>query len=220
VPAGHAAVDLRRLPSGQEIEVDTPNGAFLISHTGYYRFDVDDAATRFSARHGGLARVVPAGGGDEVEIGSTQQVVVSGTETARLERVALSSDDAWDRWNADRMAGLSDEPRSARYVSHEVAGVDDLDRYGDWHDTPSYGSVCAARRGGGLVALQHGSLGVDGYYGWTWVDDAPWGGRRTTTAAGARSTAIGAGPPAPSWRSRSTRRRSSPSSVVRTSACR
>ena len=56
VPAGHAAVDLRRIPEGQEIEVDTPNGAFLISHAGYLRFDVDDESTHFAARRGGVAR--------------------------------------------------------------------------------------------------------------------------------------------------------------------
>jgi hypothetical protein len=176
VPAGHATVDARRLPDGQEIEVDTPNGAFLISHIGYYRFDVDDQATRFSARRGGIARVVPAGGEGEIEVGSAQQVVVTGTETAQLERIAAATDDAWDRWNYDRTGGLGEQPRSVQYVSPEVAGVDDLDRYGDWHDTPNYGNVWVPR---GVAAewspYSTGRWVWDGYYGWTWVDDSPWG---------------------------------------------
>lgn len=175
VPAGHATVDLRRVPEGQEIEVDTPNGAFLIEHAGYYRFDVDDQATRFSVRRGGVARAIPAGG-EEVEVGSSQQVLVSGTDTAALQRVALGADDAWDRWNADRMAGLSDEPRSAQYVAPEVAGVDDLDRYGEWRDTPTYGHVWVPRQvAPDWSPYSTGRWVWDGYYGWTWVDDAPWG---------------------------------------------
>ena len=175
VPSGHAAVDLRRLPDGQEIEVDTPNGAFLIDHTGYYRVDVDDRTTRFSARRGGLARVVPAGG-DEVEVGSSQQVVVSGTENATIARVAPSGDDAWDRWNADRTAALGEQPRSAQYVPPDVAGVDDLDRYGEWRDTPKYGNVWVPRDvSADWAPYSTGRWVWDGYYGWTWVDDSPWG---------------------------------------------
>lgn len=175
VPSGHAAVDLRRLPDGQEIEVDTPNGAFLIDHIGYYRFDVDDRTTRFSARRGGLARVVPAGG-DEVEVGSSQQVVVSGTENATIARVAPSGDDAWDRWNADRTAALGEQPRSAQYVPPDVAGVDDLDRYGEWRDTPKYGNVWVPRDvSADWAPYSTGRWVWDGYYGWTWVDDSPWG---------------------------------------------
>jgi len=176
VPAGHAAVDLRRLPEGQQIEVDTPNGAFLINREGYYRFDVDDDATRFSTRRGGIARIVPAGIADEMEVTANQTVIVTGTETATLERVAAVGDDAWDRWNYDRLGTLGEQPRSAQYVAGEVAGVDDLDRYGDWQDTPDYGNVWVPR---GVAAdwapYTTGRWVWDGYYGWTWVDDSPWG---------------------------------------------
>ncbi|MCC6763624.1 MAG: hypothetical protein IT293_03090 [Deltaproteobacteria bacterium] len=178
VPAGFAAIDLRRIPDGQEIELDTPNGAFLISHTGYYRFDVDDQSARLTVRRGGIARVVPAGGSDEVEVevDSGQTVVVRGTDTGDLARVAPAGEDAWDRWNYDRTAGLSDEPQSVRYVSSDVAGVDDLDRYGDWRPTPTYGQVWVPRGvASGWSPYTTGRWVWDGYYGWTWVDDAPWG---------------------------------------------
>ena len=176
VPAGHAALDLRRLPDGQEIEIDTPNGAFLINRTGYYRFDVDDAATRFTTRRGGVARIVPAGIADEMEVTADQTVMVTGTDTATLERIATAGDDAWDRWNYDRLESLGEQPRSAQFVAGEVAGVDDLDRYGDWQQTPDYGNVWVPR---GVAAdwapYTTGRWVWDGYYGWTWVDDSPWG---------------------------------------------
>ncbi len=175
VPSGHAAVDLRRLPEGQQIEVGTPNGAFLIDRVGYYRLDVDEASTRFAVRRGGSARVVPAGG-EELVLDSNQEVVVRGTETAAIERIAATGDDAWDRWNVDRTAQLGEAPRSAAYVPPDVAGVDDLDRYGDWRDTPSYGHVWVPRNvDSDWAPYTTGRWVWDGYYGWTWVDDSPWG---------------------------------------------
>lgn len=175
VPAGHAALDLKRLPDGQEIEVDTPNGAFLIDRPGYYRLDVDDDTTTFVTRRGGEARVIPAGG-ESVDVPTDQRIVVRGTETATVARVAPAGDDAWDRWNYDRTAQLGEEPRSSAYVPRDVAGVDDLDRYGDWRDTPKYGHVWVPRDvQEDWAPYSTGRWVWDGYYGWTWVDDSPWG---------------------------------------------
>jgi hypothetical protein len=175
LPLGHAAVDLRRIPEGQQIEVDTPNAAFLIDDAGYYRFDVEDDSTRFYTSRGGQARVIPAGG-EELDVSADEQVVLTGAETASVQRVASVSTDAWDRWNYDRTAQLVEAPVSARYVDDDVAGIDDLDRHGDWRPTPKYGNVWVPR---GVSAdwapYSDGRWVWDGYYGWTWVDEAPWG---------------------------------------------
>lgn len=174
VPAGHAALDLKRLPGSQEIEVDTPNGAFLIDRPGYHRLDVDDDTTTFVTRRGGEARVIPAGG-ESVDVLTDQRIVVRGTETATVARVAPTGDDAWDRWNYDRTAQLGDEPHSSAYVPPDVAGVDDLDRYGDWRDTPKYGHLWVPRDvHEDWAPYSTGRWVWDGYYGWTW-DDSPWG---------------------------------------------
>ncbi len=174
VPLGHAAVDLKRLPEGQRIEVDTPNGAFLLDSPGYYRLDVDDEATTFTARRDGRARVVSADA-EPVEVTAGQQVVLRGTETT--VSIALAPDeDAWDRWNYERTADLGERPRSAEYVPVEVAGLDDLDRYGDWRPTPTYGQVWVPRSVQvGWAPYSTGRWVWDGYYGWTWIDYAPWG---------------------------------------------
>lgn len=175
VPAGHAALDLKRLPDGQAIEVDTPNGAFLIDRPGYYRLDVDDDTTTFATRRGGEARVIPAGG-ESIAVQTDQWIVVRGTATATVARVAPAGDDAWDRWNYDRTAQLGEEPRSSAYVPPDVAGVDDLDRYGDWRDTPKYGQLWVPRDvEEDWAPYSTGRWVWDGYYGWTWVDDSPWG---------------------------------------------
>src|SRR5439155_11727153 len=81
--AGHAAVDARRLPQGQAIEVDTPNGAFTIERPGYYRIDVDQDRTTFSTRRGGQATLTPANG-EATDVGPDKQVVLEGSDTPQL----------------------------------------------------------------------------------------------------------------------------------------
>jgi len=175
VTSGHAGVDVRRLPSGRAIEIDTPNGAFTIDHAGYYRVDVDDSRTTFATRRGGEATLVPANG-DATDIGPDKQVVLEGEDTPQIATSAAPDPDEWDRWNLDRNANESQPSRSAQYVPPEVAGSGDLDRAGDWHDTPRYGHVWVPRDvPSDWAPYSTGRWTWDPYYGWTWVDDAPWG---------------------------------------------
>lgn len=174
VTSGHAAIDLQRMPEGQVIEVDTPNGAFTIERAGYYRVDVNDD-TVFTPRRGGTATVIPAGG-ETTDVEGDERVVLVGAETATVRRERAPEPDEWDRWNADRMARLTERPRSAEYVPPPVAGIDDLDRYGEWRDTPSYGHVWVPRDvAPDWAPYSTGRWVWDPYYEWTWVDEQPWG---------------------------------------------
>jgi hypothetical protein len=183
VTGGHAAFDLKTLPRGTSIELDTPSAAFEINRPGYYRVDVDDDRTVFSVRRGGLATVTPIRG-DDAEIGDGEQIVLA------VERDVLAASDGgapfqlgrapdlddWDRWNYDRTSRFGDAPRSAQYVPHDVAGVDDLDRYGDWREESRYGRVWVPRDvAPDWSPYSTGRWTYDPYYEWTWVDDAPWG---------------------------------------------
>jgi hypothetical protein len=54
--------------------------------------------------------------------------------------------------------------------------VSDLDRYGRWRVVPEYGSVWVPTAvAAGWVPYSTGSWTWDTYYGWTWIDTAPWG---------------------------------------------
>ena len=174
VTSGHCAVDLKTLPEGQAIELDTPHGAFTIERPGYYRVDVDDNTT-FTARRGGVATLVPAGG-DTTDVDTDRQVVLAGAETATVTVSAAPDADDWDRWNFDRTGHLAERSRSAEYVPPAVAGVDDLDSYGEWRDTPRYGHVWAPRDvPADWAPYSTGRWVYDPSYEWTWVDEAPWG---------------------------------------------
>jgi hypothetical protein len=174
ITSGHASLDLRSLTAGHTVELDAPNAAFTIETSGYYRVDVSDGTTTFIARRGGRATMIPAGGAP-VAIAPSEQVVVEGADTPHVETYAAAEVDAWDRWNYDRTDDLIDAV-SARYVSSGVYGIDNLDQYGDWRVVPDYGSVWVPDGVGPTWApYSTGRWIWDPYYGWTWVDSAPWG---------------------------------------------
>jgi len=174
VTTGHVSLDLRSMKTGQSFELDTPNAAFTVERSGYYRVEVDGETTTFTSRRGGGATVTPAAG-DSATIAASEQVVVSGTDAPQVESYAAPELDAWDRWNYTRTDDQLDAV-SARYVPSGVYGANDLDHHGDWRVVPSYGAVWVPRHMRvGWAPYSTGRWLYDPYYGWTWVDDAPWG---------------------------------------------
>jgi hypothetical protein len=173
VARGVASLDVRSLPAAHTLEIDTPNAAFTIEHSGYYRVEVDGDTTHFSSRRGGYASMTAANGATAA-IAPSEQLVISGTEQATFETYAAPELDGWDRWNYERTDQLIDA-LSSRYVPPGVYGADDLDHYGDWRVVPSYGAVWFPRVAVGWVPYSTGRWLYDPFYGWTWVDDAPWG---------------------------------------------
>jgi hypothetical protein len=174
VTTGYLALDVRRLESGQTIEVDTPNAAFTIERTGYYRVEVTPDRTSFLTRRGGRATVTPASGA-AAAIAASEEVVVQGADGATVATYVAPELDVWDRWNYARTDALIDAV-SARYVPAGVYGIDDLDQYGSWRVVDTYGSVWVpAGVPAGWAPYTSGSWMWDPYYGWTWVDTSPWG---------------------------------------------
>jgi len=174
VTAGHASLDLRELPTGHTVELDTPHAAFTVERTGYYRVDVGQDTTSFSARRGGQA-MLASPGAPPVMIAAGQQVAVTGADSPRVETAAAPELNDWDRWNYARTDYLL-HAASARYVPPGVYGVRELDHHGSWRLVADYGPVWVPHAvPPGWVPYSTGRWIFDPYYGWTWVDDAPWG---------------------------------------------
>lgn len=174
VTTGQASIDVRELAAGHTIAVATPNAAFTIEQTGYYRVGVNGETSTFITRRAGRAIVTPEGGRAGA-ISPSEMVVVQGHGSPTVETYVAPDLDSWDRWNYARTDRLLDS-MSARYVPPGVAGTADLDHHGDWRVVPTYGPVWIPRGvAPGWAPYSSGRWVMDPYYGWTWVDYAPWG---------------------------------------------
>jgi hypothetical protein len=171
---GTLSVRLRNFAQNQVFEVDTPNVAFTLVRPGEYRIDAnpDSQSTIITVRDG---EGEVTGGGDTFPVYSRQQVVVRGYDQITYNLASAPGADAWDQWCSSRDR-REDQSQSARYVSREVAGYDDLDQYGRWDNQPGYGNVWMPTSVAvGWAPYHDGHWAWIAPWGWTWVDDAPWG---------------------------------------------
>jgi hypothetical protein len=171
---GTLAVRVRRVEPGQFIEIDTPNLAFTIRRPGEYRIDVDPSgnATAVLTRRG-QAEVYGEGASYSIDAGSAYRFYGSGL--VDYEWLAAFAPDDFERWAMDRDRAY-DASISARYVSRDVVGYQDLDGYGQWQSVPEYGYVWSPTRvEAGWVPYRNGHWAWVDPWGWTWIDDAPWG---------------------------------------------
>jgi hypothetical protein len=167
-------VRVRRVEPDQTYEVDTPNLALTVRQAGAYRIEVapDGSATTIFV-HSGQVEVY--GEGAAYVIDSRQPYRFTGMGLREYQYVDSPQPDDFDRWASERDRSY-DNSASARYVSPEVVGYEDLDSYGAWRADPNYGNVWFPNRVSADWAPYH-----DGHWawidpwGWTWVDDAPWG---------------------------------------------
>ena len=171
---GTLKLRVRTLYEVQRLEVDTPNLAFVVSQPGDYRLDVDPAGntTRVVAQSG--SGVIYGDGVAPVTLQSRQQANFSGTQLTPAAPGAAQQD-GFDLWAADRDR-REDQSVTARYVPRETVGYQQLDSYGTWSQDPSYGAVWIPRAvPANWAPYRVGHWAWVSPWGWTWVDDAPWG---------------------------------------------
>ncbi|WP_265942431.1 DUF6600 domain-containing protein [Dechloromonas sp. A34] len=174
VTQGSLNVRVRRLDANQVFEVDTPNLAFTLRQPGAYRIDVDPEgnATTIIVRQG----KGEAYGEDAAYVIDAQQPYrFTGTGLRDYQRLEAQRLDDFDRWAGSRDRGY-DNSRSARYVSSDVVGYQDLDDNGTWRVDNSYGNVWVPNRvATNWVPYSDGHWAWVDPWGWTWIDNAPWG---------------------------------------------
>jgi hypothetical protein len=171
---GTLTIRLRNLAPSQMFEVDTPNLAFTINRPGRYRIEANpDSQTTIVTVRDGEGEVT--GGGQSFPIYARQQAVVRGDDPINYSLSAPAGTDEFDQWCSSRDR-REDQSQSARYVSREVPGYDDFDQYGRWGNQPGYGQVWMPTTiAAGWAPYHDGHWVWISPWGWTWVDDAPWG---------------------------------------------
>ena len=175
ITEGTLNVRVRRLENDETFEIDTPNLAFSVLRPGNYKIDVNEAGdTTLVVVRDGQGEVT--GGGSAYTVHARESGTFAGIDQldADIQRFGGDEDD-FDHWSGDRDR-REDHSQSSRYVSSDVIGYEDLDEYGGWRPVPEYGTVWFPHTTiVGWAPYRYGHWVWISPWGWTWVDDAPWG---------------------------------------------
>ena len=172
--SGALNIRVRRLNRDDIFEIDTPNQAFSVFQPGRYRVEAseDGTYTVISIREG---EGESTGNGQTYTLHAGQIGTFSGTESLNAEVAEIGGPDQFDNWAYSRDRRY-DDSRSARYLSRDVVGYEDLDDNGDWRDDSNYGHVWFPNRvEAGWAPYREGHWDWVSPWGWTWVDDSAWG---------------------------------------------
>jgi hypothetical protein len=171
---GTLLIRVRSLGDQDSVEVDTPSLAFSLLRPGDYRIDVkpDSALTKVTVR-GGEGEVT--GSDQAFTVHAGEQLQATGADQPNYQTVGAPPPDILDNFALQRDQ-KDDQSPSARYVSRDMVGYQDFDKYGSWRTTPDYGAVWVPNgTPAGWAPYHNGHWAWVDPWGWTWVDDAPWG---------------------------------------------
>ena len=169
-----SAIARVRDPNGAgQLELTTDEGRFVTLRAGTYRFDRANGKSDVTV-YSGQARYEGPSSALSVNAGQRAEFWIDSGGVAQYSMLSPVND-AFAAWSSERdrrAVGTIAE----RYVSPEMTGAAELDAYGRWEQTPDYGAVWIPT----VVAIdwapyRHGHWIWLRPWGWTWVDDAPWG---------------------------------------------
>jgi hypothetical protein len=171
---GAVQIRLRALNQDDSYEIDTPAGAILLHRAGDYRVDVtpDGRRTTATVRYGDAEVMI---GNDTYPLRPGTSVTLTGSGARPIENRSALAPDAWENW-ADARDRRENAMTATRYVSREMVGYEDLDQYGDWQVDARYGPTWYPRSvPADWAPYRTGRWEYVQPWGWTWIDEAPWG---------------------------------------------
>ncbi len=167
---GVANVRVSYLTSGQPVLIGTPAGQVEVLAPGMYHVE--------AMGFGAPVRIVALDGFARVNLPRTSITVRPGEAVdVRAETQNVYSAPAmktmFDDWAQQRD---QEAAQAARYASTDMPGYQDLDAAGIWQEVPDYGAVWYPRAvPAGWAPYSQGRWAWVAPWGWTWIDDQPWG---------------------------------------------
>jgi hypothetical protein len=170
---GSVHVRIRHFGRNDRVVITTPNARYVLLGAGRYRIDADPQRgdSRLAVFEG---RAALRTGENRIAIPAGQSVVVWGEDRPAfaMQRVFSTEFDRWANARDSRWV----ERNATRYVSTYMTGYEDLDQYGEWIQEPDYGPLWIPTRvQRDWVPYRYGHWAWVRPWGWTWIDDQPWG---------------------------------------------
>ena len=173
VSHGRIDLDVPQLGKGETVQIDIPRGGVWLLQPG--RYDVNAGASDQSpwiAAFTGSARFVV--GGADIAIKAGDRVLLAGSGATAVTTEPASADE-FAVWCG---AHAVDESRLAApyYVSPAMTGFAALDAAGSWKADRKYGEVWVPNAlPADWAPYRYGHWRWMAPWGWSWIDDQPWG---------------------------------------------
>src|SRR6059058_2504679 len=174
LPQGRIGIHLARIEPGGSVEIDLPRGGVWLLAPGDYEISAGDEKNPGRiVPLDGRAHIVAPGIDHTVAGGSAAMLKGPNDVTPAAEDKAIDQFVAW--WQPPPSSDKA-QPQALRFVSAEMTGYDALDGQGRWEVAKGYGQVWYPD---GLpedwAPYRQGHWRWLSAWGWTWVDDMPWG---------------------------------------------
>lgn len=170
---GAATIRVQRKRDNERVEIDTPNTTVALLHPGEYHIEVTATGDTVVKVRSGEVEV--QGEERSYTVRANEEAVFKGTAELTADINPLGPRTAFEDWANDRDR-RDDSSVSARYVSPEVIGYEDLDRDGEWISETGYGYVWRPTYVvAGWAPYRYGRWVWVSPWGWNWIDDARWG---------------------------------------------
>jgi hypothetical protein len=175
---GRLNVRLRQCcQGGDRLAVLMDGARFDATSAGSFHLDTNARALKLTVRvYAGSGTLTL--GSQRIQLTAGQQVLAD-TQTMRVIRQGPAERNPIDDWADVRDAAAqasAEQGGTALYVPVEVTGAALLDEHGAWRNDPRWGPVWFPR---GVAAdwapYRQGRWAWVEPWGWTWVDNAPWG---------------------------------------------
>ena len=161
---------------GHGFSVQTPNGAILTAGRAGFRVDVyADQQTTIITNYPNESVLTLQGGGDfRMILQPGESIQLTGTNPVYAQPLQPAVADGFEQWS-NTLETRRFNSISARYVSQEMPGYDELDAAGDWQPQSDYGPIWFPRVEAGWAPYHYGHWVHIPFFGWSWVADEPWG---------------------------------------------
>jgi len=158
----------------QPYDLVTPRGVATLQQQGDYYVEAGSTQdpTRLGVRAGAAQFQAPDGRVLAVRAGEVVEVTGDGG-AMELHTIHAPPPPMPQYWAERDRVVVYDQPQ---YLSASVTGYEELNYYGSWQNDPEYGQVWYVRDApSDWAPYTTGRWDYQPVYGWTWIDEQPWG---------------------------------------------